>query len=372
MSAPTTADGLPRWASLTLLPALNLSAALVVSALVILAIGQDPLAALGYMLHGAVGSLEGVGYTLYYATSLIFTGLAVAVAYHAGLFNIGGEGQAYIGGLGVGLVCLWLDGWPWYAVLPVAVLAGALFGAVWAMVPGWLQAYRGSHIVITTIMFNFLASSLMVYLLVHVLIKPGQMSPETREFSPESWLPTAQGAARNLGITLPETPLNLSFLLALAAAALVWAVIWHTGAGFRLRTVGANEQAARYAGMDVRTTLVVTMALSGALAGLVGINELQGVQHRITLNFQAGMGFTGIAVALMGRGHPLGIILSSLLFGALYQGGSELSFEYQEISPRLVVVIQGVVILFSGALEHMFRPALARLLRRPGAARTAI
>ncbi len=148
---------LPRWAELGLLPLVNLALALVLSGAIVKLLGESPLAALKLMVSGSVGSPENVGYTLYYATNFIFTGLAVAVAYHAGLFNIGAEGQAYIGGLGVGLVGLWLgDASPWL-VLPVAVLAGALFGAAWAFLPAWLQAKRGSHIVITTIMFNFIA-----------------------------------------------------------------------------------------------------------------------------------------------------------------------------------------------------------------------
>ncbi|ACI97699.1 ABC transporter permease [Rhodospirillum centenum] len=362
----TAADGLPRWVSLALLPAINITVALLVSALVILAIGEDPAGALWTMLVGAFGSGTGLGYTLYYATSLIFTGLSVGVAFHAGLFNIGSEGQAYIGGLGVGLVCLTLGGWPWWAALPLTVLAAMAFGGAWAFIPGYLQAYRGSHVVITTIMFNFLASALMVYLLVNVLIRPGQMSPESREIDPSLFLPTLHDMLGALGLEIDVTPLNLSFFLALAACLLVWLFIWHTRQGFALRTVGANEQAAHYAGIDPRRTVIVAMLISGALAGLLGINEIQGVQHRLMLNFPAGMGFTGIAVALMGRAHPAGIIPAAILFGALYQGGAELAFEYQSISPELVVVIQGVVILFAGALEHLFRPALVRLFARRG------
>ncbi|HYE51434.1 MAG TPA: ABC transporter permease [Azospirillaceae bacterium] len=363
-------DELPRWVSLALLPLINIGCALLASALVILAIGEDPVAALGYLVQGALGSATGIGYTLYYATGLIFTGLAVAIAFHAGLFNIGGEGQAYIGGLGVGLACLALGGWPWWAALPLTILAGAAFGAAWGAVPGYLQAYRGSHVVITTIMFNFIASALMAYLMVNVLIKPGQMSPESREFDPSLSLPMMHEILGAVGLEVEQTPLNLTFFLALAACVLVWFLVWHTRWGFALRTVGANEHAALYAGISPQRMIVVAMAVSGALAGMVGINELQGVQHRLIMNFQAGIGFTGIAVALMGRAHPVGIVLSALLFGALYQGGSELSFEVQTISPELVVVIQGVVILFAGALEHMFRPALARLFRpaRPAAA----
>ncbi len=366
MSAGAGSDNLPWWVTGLVLPLVNVVLALLVSALVILVIGEDPIGAISSMLYGALLTGDGLGYTLYYATSLVFTALAVAVAFHGGLFNIGGEGQAYLGGLGVGLVCLALPGWPWWALLPLSVLGGAAFGALWAAIPGWLQAYRGSHIVITTIMFNFLASSLMVYLMVNVLIRPGQMSPESAPFAKGTFLPMMSDMLAGIGIPMLASPLNFSAFLALAACVVVWAFIWHTRWGYALRAVGANENAARYAGIDARKVIVITMALSGALAGLLGVNELHGVQHRILLNFPAGLGFTGIAVALMGRNHPAGILPAAILFGALYQGGTELIFDYPTISRELVVVIQGVVILFAGALEHMFRPALVRLFtRRP-------
>src|SRR5882757_9038296 len=198
MSAPAK---LPRWAELGLLPVINLVAALLLSGVIVKVIGESPAAALKLMVSGAFGSQESIGYTLYYATNFIFTGLAVAVAYHAGLFNIGAEGQAYIGGLGTGLVCLWLGNAPFWIVLPLAVLAGAVFGAAWAFIPAYLQAKRGSHIVITTIMFNFIASATMTYLLVNVLIKPGQQSPETREFSASAVMPAAHELLAKLGIT---------------------------------------------------------------------------------------------------------------------------------------------------------------------------
>lgn len=361
MSAPNQAH---ERALSFLLPVLNLAAALLVSGLILLWLGKDPIAALLLLVNGAFGSANAIGFTLYYATSLTFTGLAVALAFHGGLFNIGADGQAYIGGLGVGLICLAMDGTAWWVALPVTILVGGAFGALWAAIPGALQAYRGSHIVITTIMFNFIASALMVHLLANVLIAPGAMSPETREFSPSLRLPTLDGLAAGLGLEIGRSPLNLAALLALLACVGVWLLVWRTRWGHELRTVGANPAAAHYAGIDPKRTIVVAMALSGALAGLLGINELQGVQHRITLNFPAGAGFAGIAVALMGRGHPAGILLAAILFGALTQGGAELAFEDQTISPDLVVVIQGIIILFTGALEGLFRPAAARTLAR--------
>ncbi len=358
----------PRWVGIVLIPLVNLFLALAIAGLIVLSMGENPLTALRFLVFGAFGYVEGLGYTLYYTTNFLFTGLAVAVAFHAKLFNIGGEGQAYIGGLGVGLVCLAFDDTlPLLLIVPLSIVAAAVFGAAWAYIPAYLQARRGSHIVITTIMFNFIAAALMVYLMVNLLIKPGQMSPESREFAPGAWLPFLHETMGWIGIEMARSPLNLSFVWALVCCVLVWVFIWHTRWGYEIRAVGGNETAAVYAGIRPTRIIVLAMCISGALAGFVGVNEILGVHHRLLLNFTAGYGFTGIAVALMGRNHPVGILLASLLFGALYQGGAELAFEIPTITRELVVVIQGLVILFSGALEHMFRPQLERLFRRRGA-----
>jgi simple sugar transport system permease protein len=342
---------LPAWADIVLLPLINIALAFITVSIIVRLNGVDPFHALSLLVAGALGSPESIGYTLYYATNFIFTGLAVAVAFHGGLFNIGGEGQAYIGGLGCGLAILALDRWlPAWAMIPIAIVAAALFGAAWAAVPAWLQARRGSHIVITTIMFNFIAAALMVYLMVNVLIAPGSMTPQSRNFEPSSFLPAMHGNA-----------LNLSLALALACCVAVWVFLWHTPWGYALRTMGHNPEAAVYAGTDLRRMTMVAMCISGGLAGFVGVNELMGVHHRIVLDFPAGYGFAGIAVALMGRNHPLGIVLAALLFGALQQGGAELAFDIPTITREMVVVIQGLVILFSGALVQLPRPWLQML-----------
>lgn len=356
---------LPTWVDVGLLPLINVALAFVVSGLLIAALGQDPFEATWIMLRGAFGYEESLGYTFYYTTNFIFTGLAVAVAFHAGLFNIGGEGQAYIGGLGVAIACLALDQYlPFGLLLPICILAAALFGAGWAFIPAYLQAKRGSHVVITTIMFNFIAASLMVYLLVNVMIKPGQMSPESREFTSNAWLPYMHEVLGWFGWEVAQSPLNLSLLWALVCCVLVWGLIWHTRWGYEIRAVGANADAAVYAGISPSKIIILAMCLSGALSGFVGINEIMGVQHRLLLDFAAGYGFTGIAVSLMGRNHPVGIILAGLLFGALYQGGAELAFENSAFSPDLIVVIQGLVVLFSGALSYMLRGPMERLYLR--------
>ena len=360
MSAP---HDLPRWADVGLIPLINLLAALVVSGIVVAFIGENPIEAMMVMIKGAFVYKGSLGYTLYYATNFIFTGLAVAVAFHAMLFNIGGEGQAYLGGLGAGLVCLMFDSvLPAIVLLPLAIIAAASLGAVWGAVPGYLQAKRGSHIVITTIMFNFLGASIMVWLLAGALKAPGQMSPETRVFSDNATLPFIHQIANAIGWEVARSPLNLSFVVALLACVGVWVLIWRSRLGYAIRATGHSAKAAEYAGISVSRVLIITMAISGGLAGMMAINEILGVQHRIVLNYTSGYGFTGIAVALMGRNHPVGIILASLLFGALYQGGAELDFEFSTITREMVLLIQGLIILFSGGLAYMFNKPLARLL----------
>jgi simple sugar transport system permease protein len=197
---------LPRWAQLSVLPVLNLLAALLVTGLVTWMIGEDPWECLQLLVSGAFGSGEGIGYTLFYTTGFIFTGLAVATAFHAGLFNIGGEGQAYLAGLGVTLVVLAFDHTlPPLVLVPLCILAAMGFGAAWAFIPGWLQAKRGSHIVVTTIMFNFIAYSLMLYLIGHHLIEAGSQNPTTREFGHNAWIPALHQVAAGMGIQLPST-----------------------------------------------------------------------------------------------------------------------------------------------------------------------
>lgn len=356
---------LPRWAQLTILPVLNLVAALLVTGVVTWLIGENPLECLKLLIHGAFGYGEGIGYTLFYTTDFIFTGLAVAAAYHAGLFNIGGEGQAYLGGLGITLTVLAFDKiLPFWLLMPLCLMAAMIFGAAWAYIPAWLQARRGSHIVVTTIMFNFISYSVMLYLIGHHLIEAGSQNPTTREFGANSWMPAMQGMAAAIGVHLPNTPLNASFFLALIACGVFYLVVWHTRWGYELRTVGTNGDAARYAGMNVPKVIIVAMCASGALAGLAAVNELLGSTHRMNVDFTNGIGFVGVAVALMGRNHPVGIILSALLFGALTQGGLDLSFAKPLITREMVLLIEGLVILFCGGLENLFEPMLAGLFKR--------
>nr|WP_316651412.1 ABC transporter permease [uncultured Gellertiella sp.] len=358
----TASVPLPNWINYGLIPLLNLTLAFLISGFVVWLIGENPFEAVKLLVVGALGRGEGIGFTLFFATNFIFTGLSVAVAIHAGLFNIGSEGQAYLGGLGAALVALALDKYlPWYLTMPFAVVGAAVFGAAWAFIPAWLQAKRGSHIVITTIMFNFIGAALMVYLLVNVLIVPGKMAPETRTFLAGGQLPKLDWLMNLFGLSLGAAPFNFSFIIALVMCFLVWVLVWRTKLGYEMRTLGISPSAAIYAGVPYARTVIIAMLISGGLAGMMALNPVLGASARLQVEFVGGAGFVGIAVSLMGRNHPVGILLAALLFGVLYQGGSELSFDMPNITRDMIVVIQGLVILFAGALEYMFRPALVRL-----------
>jgi general nucleoside transport system permease protein len=246
---------------------------------------------------------------------------------------------------------------PWWLTLPVAILAAAAVGGFWAFIPGWLQAKRGSHVVITTIMFNFIAAAIMVYMVVNVLKPPGILAPESAMIAAEGRMP-------KLGAFIPwfrNTDVNFTLVLAILCLVGAYILIWHTRFGFRMRALGHNPTASTYAGVSNSRTIMIVMTLSGALAGMVAVNQIVGVQYRLVLDYVADAGFVGIAVALMGRSHPVGIAFAALLFGALYQGGNELQYVIPGLSKEMVVVIQALVILFTGAMEGMFRSPLQRV-----------
>lgn len=346
---------MPKWADAILVPLISLLIAFVISGLVILAIGEDPVAAMKLMVTGALGSTYGWGYTLYYSTNFIFTGLAVSVAFQAGLFNIGGEGQATLGGLGVALACLFVP-WPhWSLALIGAATMAALFGAAWAAIPAYLQAKRGSHVVITTIMFNYIASALMIYVLVTVLRPVGAMDTASARFDPALKLPRLGDILALVGIPFNNrNPANISLLIALVACFGVWLLMWRTRLGYQLRAFGKSEKASVYAGINPVRITMYAMLISGGLSGMMAINTVMGEAQRLLLNSVEGAGFIGIAVALMGRSHPVGVLFAAILFGFLYQGGAELAL-WTTIPRELIIVIQALVILFTGAMDNMVR-----------------
>ena len=355
-----TTNDLPRWATGVVLPILNLLSALLVAGLVIHLLGEDPIDSMRILINSAIVNPEGLSYTLFYASTFIFTGLAVSVAMQAGLFNIGAEGQMYFGGLGLTLAMLAFDAsLPWWLLIPTGIVGAALFGALWAFLPGYLQAKRGSHVVVTTIMFNFIAASLMNFIIVKYMIPPGEQNTASRLFSSAAEMPRLNSWFPVLG----DTPLNVSFLLAIVALAVYGVMMWRSSWGYKLRATGLNKHAAHYAGVRISKMIIVVMLISGALAGLGSVNSIMGSTHYLSLNFVGGAGFVGIAIALMGRQHPVGIFLSAVLFGALIQGGFDLSLEKPNIPTETFIFIQGLIILFCGAMENFYAPAIIKLLQ---------
>lgn len=278
--------------------------------------------------------------SLVIATPYIFAGLAVALGFRGGLFNIGAEGQLFLGGLASVYVGYSFTNLPWFVHLPLALLAGIAAGAIWGAIPGFLKARTGAHEVINTIMMNYVAFRLTDYLLQGPMAGPGGL-PITIEIATSAYLPS-----------LFPKPMRIhaGFFLALAVAALVYWFLWKTTRGLEIRMVGANPHAARYAGVRITSTIVLTMALSGALAGLAGTAQVLGVNHKMVRAFSTGYGFDSIALALLGNSHPLGVVLASLLFGFL-RGGAARMQSVAGVPVEIIRIIQALVIIFVAAPE---------------------
>ncbi|MCD4689939.1 ABC transporter permease, partial [bacterium] len=336
-----------RWATIANIaaPILAVAVSFLAGGLVVAAIGESPLHIYAILFRGAFGSVDAVGYVLFNAVPLIFAGLAVAFAFRAGLFNIGGEGQLYIGAFVCAWIALTLHGLPAVLLIPLLVLVSAAGGALWAALPGYLKARFGAHEVINTIMMNFIAIGLTSYLVVEVFKEVGQMTPQTAEIPVAAQLPRLAGALQQIGIPMPSAnPLNASILVAGAAIWLAWFILYRTTLGYEIRAVGLNPKAAEYAGIDVRRTTVLAMLMSGAFAGLVATNEVMGFRHRFLDNFSSGIGFMGIAVALLGRNSPLGVLFAALLFGMLNTGALEIDV-FTDVPRELILVVQAVTII---------------------------
>lgn len=282
------------------------------------------------------------------ATPYIFAGLAVAVGFRCGLFNIGAEGQLFVGATCSAFVGYAFTGLPAIVHIPLALLAGAAGGAAWAMLPAILKAKVGAHEVINTMMMNYIAFRLSEWLLNGPMMRPGGTTPVSPNIAPSAELPR---------FFADPLRFHLGFFIALGVAAFVWWFLFRTTWGFELRTVGASPEAAKYAGMSLTRNYLIAFGLSGALAGLAGANEVLGVNHNLALAFSAGYGFDSIALALLGNSHPLGVVLSALLFGTLRSGGTRMQ-NVAGIPVDIISVVQALVIAFIAA------PAIIQALYR--------
>lgn len=322
-------------------PLLGLLAGLSIGLFFVLLAGDHPLHVLGVILNSAFGSRADLGLTLYYATPLIFTGLSVAVAFHAGLFNIGAEGQLNLAALVTAVAAISVPGLPPIIAPFFALACGMIAGAIWGWIPGWLRTRRGSHEVINTIMLNFVSATIVSWAVTAFFQNPDVQNPETHLVPPAYFLRTWDPIAKFFG----DAPVSLAFPAALLVAVLVWIFLWRTPWGFELRASGSNEHAAETAGISVARTRQWAMALAGALAGMVALGEVLGGSGRFRLGFSPEYGFIGIAVALLARNHPIGIIFSALLFGALHKGAADLDIETEHVTRDLSLVIQALVIV---------------------------
>ena len=340
-----------------LFPLIAVVAAFIVGGILILLVGDNPFVAYRLLIGSALSWPDGIGYTLFHATPLIFTGLAVLVGFRCGLFNIGAEGQLYMAAFAtawVGITFANLSAW---LLVPMCCSAAILMGALWAGIPGMLKARFGSHEVINTIMMNFIAILLVSYLTQYHYKIPGDPILQT---APIGW-----GAhVARLGKFIPglpqRIPLNLAFLLALLSCLLIYLFLWRTKWGYEIRSTGSNPSAAEYGGISVRKQIVLAMAVSGALAGMVGINDVMGYRYRYYDGFSDQYGFTGIAVALLGRNHPVGVIIAALLFAVLQHGGIYVDGFSEHVTKDIVQVLQGIIILFVAA-EAFFKYVSGRI-----------
>src|SRR5690606_24063214 len=295
------------------------------------------------LFRGSLGSLTAISETLTAAAPLTLAGLGIALGFRAGLFNIGAEGQVIMGGIAAVVIGFSFEGMPIWIHLPLALIVGALAGALWASIAGWLKAATGAHEVITTIMLNLIAMRLTDYLLRNPPIqKPGRSDPISQSVLPSAELPHLLDWAG------PNYRLHAGFLLLLVTVAAVQWLLFSSTRGFEFRAAGLNPDAARYAGMRSGLIVIAVMAIAGALAGLAGANQVLGVLGRASPGFSGGIGFNAIAVALLGRSHPVGVLFAGLLFGALEAGGRQMQVA-AGVSNDLIATIQALIIIFIAA-----------------------
>ncbi len=344
-------------------PLIAVAAAFVVGGLIVIALGDNPFTAYSLLLSNSFGSLRDIGWTLHYATPLIFTGLAVAVAFRCGLLNIGAEGQLYVAafatawiGIKLGGTVVGNDSWawaslPWFVLVPLCMITAAVVGGIWGAIPGLLKARFGSHEVINTIMLNFVAIFLVSYLTQYHYKNPGPIL-ETPPIGEAAQIPRLN---EFLPFLSHDVPLNIAFILALVMCILVYVFLWKTKWGYELRAVGESPSAAEYGGISPKKQIVVAMTISGGLAGMVAIGEVLGTRYNYYHDFSAQWGFLGIAVALLGRNHPFGVLIAALFFGVLLRGEIFVDGFTRYVSKDLGFVLQAIMILFIACFQRYAR-----------------
>lgn len=349
-----------RWLSLAT-PFVSVAIAVLVGSLVILASGKDPVAAFSAMFTGAFGGPRQVGETLLRAIPLIFTGLAVAYGFRSGLFNIGAEGQLFLGGLAAAFMGVVLGGLSWWVSVPLILLSAMLAGAAWAFIPALMKAKIGAHEVITTMMFTYIGRYLVSWIVTGPFKAEGAI-PQSPMLPESSQLPRIS----DVFTFIEPNRAHMGIVIGVVAAVVVWWILKYTVLGFEARAVGFNPTASATGGISVAATTIKSLCISGALAGLAGATEVMGVHHRLFDQFSSGFGFTGIAVALLAKNNPLGVIAAAILFGSLSAGAGTMQLE-AGVSQKVISIIQGTIIFLVGA-ETIVSWAVARVRRVKGGA----
>lgn len=339
-----------------LLPVLATLIALAFGAILLLFLGVNPLEAYGALFRGAFGTVSGITQTLAKATPLLLVALGICIAFRAGVINIGGEGQIILGAIAASAVALALPNLPGILLVILALTVGALAGAFWGGIAGVLKARFGVNEILSTVMLNAIALQLMNFLLRGPMLDPEQIAagtnvPQSATLPLQVWLPRL----------VPRTLLHAGLILAIVLAVLVYIFLWRTTIGYRIRAVGLNPSAARYAGIPVKRYMALALILSGAFAGLAGAVEVTGIHHRMIEGLTGGYGFTGIVAALFGKLHPLGAIPASIIFGGLLVGADKMQRTVQ-VPSSLVVAVNGLIVLFVVASDYFVR----RRARRRG------
>ena len=338
----------------TALPIAAVLIAFAIGGVLLWLLGANPLEAYWVLLSGAFGSVNGITATLTKMTPLLLVALGICISFRGGVINIGGEGQIIVGALASTAFALWLRDWPGWLLLPLTLLVGSLGGALWGGIAGVLKARLNVNEILSTVMLNAIALQLMNFLLRGPMLDPEQIAAGTNIAQSEA-LPRSMWLLR----LAPPTLLHAGVILALVLAVIVYILLWRTTIGYRIRTVGLNPSAARYAGMPVPFYVALSLTLAGAFAGLAGAVEVTGVQHRVLEGLSGGYGFSGIVAALFGKLHPLGAIPASFLFGGLLVGANKMQLTVQ-VPSALITAINGLVVMFVVASEVYVRRARRR------------
>ena len=345
-------------------PLIAVLAAFVVGGIIVLLIGDSPLRTFSLLIGNSFSSLRDIGYTLFIATPLIFTGLAVAVAFRCGLLNIGAEGQLYVAAFVTAWVGIKFGGtvvnvfgkdvdysWvslPSFLLIPLCLVAAVVAGGIWGAIPGYLKARFGSHEVINTIMLNFIAIAMVSYFTQYHFKQSGDPILQTVPIGEAAHIPRISQFIPGM----PDfVPLSVAFLLAILMCVLVYVFLWKTKWGYELRATGENPSAAEYGGISPKKQIIIAMTISGGLAGMVAIGEVLGSRYRYYDGFSDGWGFLGIAVALLGRNHPLGVFVAAIFFAVLKRGDIFVDAFTEYVSKDLVEVLQAIVIIFVASLQ---------------------